>query len=268
MSKLSASTAGYLLDLLFPIHCLGCGKNREDLPAQDRWICPDCFSKIMPREEQVCPHCKEACEGGRTHGACRGMAHLDGLWSAAYYDELLEKAIHDFKFRFVKDLAHPLADLMARSILEASEYGEFQDLVFANFSKEDEEGIYIDEKKNARPETIIVPVPLHKKRQRERGFNQSALLARRVGGRFSLPVREDILVRIRNTKPQSKTEGREERWRNIESAFLCVLPEEMKGKNAILLDDICTTSATLEQCAKELKRCGARSAWGLVAARK
>jgi ComF family protein len=268
MSKLSASVMGYFLDLLFPIHCLGCGKNREDLPASARWICPDCLLKIMPREEQICPHCKEMSEGGKTHGACRGKCSLDGLWAGAYYDDLLERAIHDLKFKFIKDIACPLSELMIRSITEAQEYGDFQDMIFASYSKEEEEGIYADEDKNARLETVIVPVPLHERREKERGFNQSALIAGQVGNRFSITVREDILIRVKNTKPQSKTMGQEERWNNIKSAFSCVLPEEIKGKNVIVLDDICTTSATLEECAKELKRAGAGSVWGLVAARK
>ncbi len=269
MSKLSASVTGYLLDLLFPIHCLSCGKNQEDFPAEERWICPDCLSKIMPREDQICPHCKEASEGGRTHGACRSKCHLDGLWAGAYYDELLEKAIHDLKFKFIKDIAYPLSQLMTRSITETPEYGDFQDMIFVNLSnKEEEEDLYTDEKKNIKPETVIVPVPLHKKRERERGFNQSMLLAERVGKRFALPVRQDILMRVKNTKPQSKTMGQEERWKNLESAFSCVMPEEITGKNVVIVDDICTTSATLEECAKELKRRGARSVWGLVAGRK
>lgn len=268
MPTISVSVAEYLLDLLFPIHCLGCGKNREDLLAKERWICPDCLAKIVPREEQICPHCKEGSEGGNTHGACRKGCFLDGLWAGAYYDELLEKAIHDFKFRFIRDLAYPLSEIMIRSIRETAEYGAFQDMMFANFAKEEEEGIYTEEKRNAKPETLIVPVPLHRRRSRERGFNQSALLAQAVGARFSLSVRENLLLRVRNTKSQSKTADKVERWRNLENAFLCASPAEAAGKNIVVVDDICTTSATLEQCAGELKRCGARSVWGLVAARK
>jgi predicted amidophosphoribosyltransferase len=134
MSKISVAVAGYFLDLLFPIRCLGCGKNREDLPARQRWICPDCLEKIAPREEQICPDCKEFSEGGKTHGLCRSGFYLDGLWSAAIYDELLKKAVHDFKFKFIKDLSYPLSELMIKSVLEAEEYGEFHDLMLISYA--------------------------------------------------------------------------------------------------------------------------------------
>ncbi|MDD3006644.1 MAG: ComF family protein [Candidatus Pacebacteria bacterium] len=268
MQKIFAKTFEYFLDLIFPIHCLGCGKNREELAARERWICPDCFLKIMPRGEQVCPKCKEASEGGRTHSFCRGDNFLDGLWAAVYYDEFFERAVHDFKFKFIKEISYPLSELMVRSILETQEFGEFQDIVLVNYAKDEEEGIYSDEQKNVKAETILIPVPLHPKRYAMRGFNQSFLLAKNIGEKFALPVREDILSRTKNTKPQSKTSNKEERYKNIESAFLCRKPDEVKGINIIVVDDICTTSATLNECAKELKRCGAKNVWGWVVARK
>ncbi|MFA6896973.1 MAG: ComF family protein [Patescibacteria group bacterium] len=268
MQKIISQTFGYFLDLIFPIRCLGCGKNREDLASRERWICPDCFAKIVPRNEQVCPACKEASEGGRTHGFCRETSSLDGLWAAAYYDDFFEKAVHDFKFKFIRDISFPLSELMIKSILETPEFDDLQDVVLANYSKDEEEGLYLDEKKNAKTETILIPVPLHRKRYAERGFNQSYLLAKNIGERFSLPVREDVLLRTKNTKPQSKTANQAERWRNIAGAFHCAKPEEVSGKNIVVVDDICTTSATLDECAKELKKSGAKKVWGLVVARK
>lgn len=268
MQKIFTQTFEYFLDLLFPIHCLGCGKNREELAARERWICPDCLAKIAPRGEQVCPKCKELSEGGKTHRFCRDDNFLDGLWAAAYYNDFFKRAVHDFKFKFIKDISYPLSELVIKSILETQEYGDFQNIVLVNFSKDEEEGIYLDEDKNRKTETILIPVPLHRKRYAERGFNQSYLLAKNIGERFSLPVREDVLSRTKNTKPQSKTINQEERWKNIASAFRCAKPEEVKGKNIVIVDDICTTSATLDECAKELKKSGAKKVWGLVVARK
>jgi ComF family protein len=268
MQKVLTQTFEYILDLFFPIRCLQCGKNREDLPARERWICPDCLADIHPRSEQVCPGCKEPSFGGATHSYCREDNFLDGLWSAAYYDDFFKKAVHEFKFKFIKDLAFPLSAIMARSILDAQEYGTFQDVILANFAKDEEEGIYLDDRKNKKTDTILIPVPLHRKRYNERGFNQSFLLAKNIGERFALSVREDMLLRIKNTKPQSKTVSREERWENIKSAFICVKGEEVRGKNIVVIDDVCTTSATLNECAKELKRAGAKSVWGLIVARR
>lgn len=258
----------YFLDMIFPVYCLGCSKNREDLPARERWVCPDCLAGMNLRFEQVCPACEKESESGGTHHSCRGKIFLDGLWAAAYYDDLTEKTVHDLKFSFLKDLSFPLSEIMIKSILETPEFGDFQDNILANFSKEEEDGIYLDENRNQKTETVLIPVPLHKKRRNWRGFNQSFLLSKNIGERFNLPVREDILYRTKNTKPQSKTGSKEERQKNIDGAFLCIEPDKAKDKNIILVDDICTTSATFNECAKELKRSGAKSVWGLVVARR
>ena len=269
MRDVLSQMSGFLLDCLFPIRCLGCGKNREDLPADERWICPECLDMIGQRSEQVCPWCKEGSVGGETHGPCKAYTSLDGLWSCAYYDDLLERAIHNFKFGFMTGISYPLSELMIRSIVEAGAAGPFQEMMLAGVGKEAEESIYIGAMvEGDRNRAVLIPVPLHKRRYAERGFNQSELLARRIGERFPIPVKSCVLDRIRNTKPQSKTAGREERMRNLKSAFTCVRPDEIRGKDILLVDDICTTSATLDECARELKRCGARRVWGFVTARK
>ena len=157
---------------------------------------------------------------------------------------------------------------MINSITEAEEFGDFQDMIMCNAAKEKEGGIYEDERDAKKRETILIPVPLHRKRYNWRGFNQSFLLARSVGDKFGAAVREDILLRIRDTKPQSKTKSEEERRKNISGAFRCVRSEDVSDKNVILIDDVCTTSATLNECAKELKGAGAKNVWGLVVARR
>ena len=254
--------------MIFPVECLGCGKNHEDLPAHARWICPACTEKISLKTEQTCPYCEKASEGGETHRACRGKTRLDGLWAACHYDGFVERAIYEYKFNFIRDISYPLGEIMAKSVREAPEFGEFQEMTMINRAKEEEEGLYVDEVRNERRKAVIVPVPLHKKRYNWRGFNQSYLLSKKLGEGFGLPVREDLLMRAKNTKPQSKTKSGEERWRNIDRAFTCPHPEEAEGKDVILVDDICTTSATLSECAKELKAAGARHVWGLVVARR
>lgn len=270
MRKILADAGGYFLDMIFPVYCLGCGINREDLPAPRRWICPECLEKINLRKEQSCPACEKESEGGKTHYSCRNMIFLDGLWASAYYSEseLVEKAVHGLKFDFFREISQPLAGIMSKSIMEAEEFGDFQDMILSSFSKENEEDIYEDEEKNGKTAAVLVPVPLHKKRYNWRGFNQSSLLAGHIGGKFNIPVCEDILARVKNTKPQSQTSGSEERRINISDAFYCISPARAKGKNIILVDDICTTCATLNECAKELKAAGAKNVWGLVVARR
>lgn len=269
MHKAISRCGGYLLDMLFPIECLGCGRNREELPARERWICNECLERLSLRTEQVCPLCEEPSEGGRTHPACRSRQPLDGLWAAAHYEILLREAVHRFKFDFLRDFSFPLARIMVRSVEEAPEFGAFQELLSAGGAKEAEEGLYLDEKRNRRPlPALLVPVPLHRRRRNWRGFNQSFLLAQHLGARFGLPVCERILVRRRHTRPQSLTKSEAERQENIAGAFACLQPEKVRGRDVILVDDICTTAATLTECARELKAAGARKVWGWVVARR
>ena len=114
---------------------------------------------------------------------------------------------------------------------------------------------------------VLVPVPLHSRRLRERGYNQSALLAAEVGKRNGLPVVTDSLVRLRHTKAQVKTAGAEERQRNLAGAFGC-RNAKLAGRRVLVVDDVCTTGATLNSCATALRAAGAASVWGLALARE
>jgi predicted amidophosphoribosyltransferase len=102
---------------------------------------------------------------------------------------------------------------------------------------------------------------------RERGYNQSGLLAGELGKRIGLPVIEDCLIRIRQSQPQVRAVDVEERRRNVTDAFVC-RDERASGKQIILIDDVCTSGATMESCAAALKDRGATSVWGLTLARE
>ncbi len=117
------------------------------------------------------------------------------------------------------------------------------------------------------PEAVdyLVPIPLHPQRERERGFNQSELLAREIGAKLSIPVSPHGLRRIRHTMPQV-TLGAEERKRNVAGAFRCN-SDALKGKSILLIDDVCTTGATMDAAAEAAWECGARHVWGLSLAR-
>jgi ComF family protein len=114
---------------------------------------------------------------------------------------------------------------------------------------------------------IIIPVPLHVKRFRWRGFNQSELLADSIALHFKLPVEKTVLVRQKNNIPQVEVKDRKDRIENIKDAFICSSNEKVKDKTVILIDDVATTSATLGECAKALKSAGAKEVWGVVVAR-
>jgi len=260
----------FILDLLFPIQCLECGKEFENLEPKERWICEECLEKIETRKEQVCPVCEKPSEGGETHHGCRKETSLNGLWVAAEYGyKTTSDAIHKFKFNFIKDISFPLSEIVVKSVLEVQEFGDFHDLLLSNFSQESgEEKIYTEKAKNKKAETVIVPVPLHKRRYNWRGFNQALLLSEYIANKFNLPVRENLIIRKRNTKPQTKIKSMEKRKKNIKGAFFCPRGDLIKNKNIIIVDDVCTTLATLNECAIELKKAGAKEVWGLVVARR
>lgn len=120
---------------------------------------------------------------------------------------------------------------------------------------------------NPLPGEAIVPVPLHPRRLRERGYNQSGLLVKELGRLTNLPVIEDSLIRVKEARPQVRASNVKERRRNVASAFIC-RDEKVSGKQIILVDDVCTSGATLESCAAALKSKGAIMVWGLTLARE
>jgi len=117
------------------------------------------------------------------------------------------------------------------------------------------------------PGEILVPVPLHRRRLKERGYNQSVLLARELGRLLNLSVLESSLVRQQNTPPQARTTSAEERRRNVAGAFICV-DHRLKGEKVILIDDVATTGATIEAAAEALRNVGTSSVWALTLARE
>jgi ComF family protein len=113
---------------------------------------------------------------------------------------------------------------------------------------------------------VIVPVPLWPARRRERGFNQSELLARRAARACGWPVDPTALVRLRDTPPQTELPARQ-RWINVSEAFAVGPQVDVRGRRVLLVDDVCTTGATIEACAMPLIEAGAAGVWALVIAR-
>ncbi len=167
---------------------------------------------------------------------------LSGLFCAtSYEDTFAQRLIHAFKYPpFLRDLAKPLAlSIIAHiSLLNKPIY----------------------------PPDVICPVPLHKKRLKWRGYNHAEELARQLGKAFSLPVVTDALIRTKHTSPQANL-GRKERLKNMQGVFEIRNPQEIAGKNILLVDDVYTTGATMEECARVLKKAGASRVFGAVVAR-
>ena len=150
----------------------------------------------------------------------------------------MRQAIHQLKYQNLRALAEPLSRLL-------------QDFLFTSDIQTD----------------VMVPVPLHAKRLRERGYNQSGLLARELGKLTSLPVVDDCLIRRRHTPPQARTSNVIERQSNIINAFTC-RDNRLQRRQVLLIDDVSTSGATLDACAAAAKAAGAASVWGLVMARE
>ena len=219
-----------LLEILFPVRCVGCSEEGE-------WFCESCSQKIIPNEKQFCPVCWQESFGGKVCTNCESP--LDGLRVAASYQQNpeLAKAIQTLKYKFSEPLAENLAEVLSRSISQKK---------------------YVSER-------VIIPIPLHKKRRRWRGFNQAELLANSVAKKLNLPL-ENSLVRTKNTPQQAKL-SRDERIQNLENAFELAPNFSAKDKTILLVDDVASTATTLLECAKVLKKNGAKEVWGLVLAR-
>lgn len=150
----------------------------------------------------------------------------------------MRQAIHQLKYRNIRALAAPLALLL-------------NDFLVAHPLSGD----------------VLVPVPLHLKRLKERGYNQSGLLAAELGKLTNLSVVDDCLTRRQPTSPQARTATVEERRSNVSEAFVC-RDDRLRNRQVILIDDVATSGATLNACAQALKAAGAISVWGLTVARE
>jgi ComF family protein len=187
----------------------------------------------------LCPKCGRPQASGIVCPSCRQrQTEIDGIRSPFRFDEVIRKAIHELKYRSLKAISPCLAELLADYL-----------------------------RANPLPGEALVCVPLHPRRLRERGYNQSSLLARELGRRIGLPVIEDCLIRVKQAQPQVRAVDVEERRKNVVDAFVC-RDEKVSGKKIVLVDDVCTSGATLESCAAALKNKGAASVWGLTLARE
>jgi len=226
-----------ILDFFFPERCLGCGK-------EGSFLCDACFVQIVTKRFQVCPVCKKTSYQGRVHREkCSRKTHLDGLLVVASYHEnpFLEKAIKQFKYKYSTDLGDKLGLLMVKILRENHMTGR---------------------------EWVLVPVPLHKKRETWRGFNQADILVSCIV-RYTAQIVFPILKRIKHTKQQALL-TREERIQNMRGAFDMMQPvglTQPDGLKIVIIDDVSSTLSTLEEAAKVLKQNGMKEVFGLVLAR-
>lgn len=224
-------------DLLFPIICLGCHQEGE-------WLCLSCLNSIPINLKLRCPVCGQSSFYGRTCQKCIKKSYLTGLWAVSLYDDdLLKKVIRHYKYLGIKDLTESLSWLMID---------------------------YVNQLKNDVPRffkeiDLVTPVPLHQRRILHRGFNQAHLLAQNISNYFGWPILCNCLVRVKFTTSQIRLK-KKLRKSNVSGAFKVVDKKLIKDKRIVVIDDVVTTGSTLQECARVLKKAGAKEVWGLVLA--
>lgn len=222
-----------LLDLLYPPRCAGCQRNGHVL-------CPSCLAQI-PLLTSICQRCSAPLSPGSICSYCQSAPlKLSGLRAVSAYQEPLRSYIHAFKYDGNTRLAQPLGMLLVQAYHAT--------------------GIRADG---------IVPVPLHSERYRQRGYNHAALLARVYATQTNQPLFENMLIRHRATLSQVGLKPWE-REQNVQGAFSCApafASGQLRGRAILLIDDVSTTSSTLEACAAPLFAAGAAAVHALVLAR-
>lgn len=217
MAGLIHEASSRFLNLLYPRNCIFCNLKGVN-------VCDKCFQTKFNRYEQVCHVCGQRVykRGLFVHTDCQKLSKLEGIFSCYRYNKHAKQVLKLIKY----DGYHDLVADVVRSMATA----------FPNLP------IGYD---------FLVPIPIHKKRFEKRGFNQAELIAKGLTWNY-----QDILLRTKNTTAQAELD-KEQRMFNVQDAFSIGPSTKVKGKTILLIDDVFTTGATLENCAEILKKAGA-----------
>jgi ComF family protein len=237
-----------LINIIYPPRCPVCNEFLNNDPQKNRdkalSFCTTCLADFRKISSPLCPICgRPFVEGTDEDHLCEDCLRKRPLYEAIgapyVYDGPLMTAIHRFKYGGKSYLADSLGPLLSE---------------FAKSWIQKPDGF------------LTVPVPLHKKRLRERGFNQSLLLAKHVACELHTALDFLSLRRVRYTLPQTGL-GKEERRKNVRGAFMLENPEVFKDKPILLVDDVATTGNTLNECSRVLRKAGCKDIFCLVLAR-
>ena len=256
----------FILDILFPPICLNCkgGLTRNE------YLCDTCYNSIRLNTSLFCPVCRLRLADFVSPKADfvspkarfvqpkaenkKICSHTNYLLGAAgnYDDPVIRNLIHYFKYNSFENLTPILGEILLKYIKNCLPAGRHDKLKIENF--------------------VIVPIPLHRVKERQRGFNQSKLLAEYIAQKISAPQNlkiVDALKRIKNTKPQAQCKNNESRTENIKDCFKIkdLAIESIKNKNILLIDDVFTTGSTINEAVKILKQNGCRRIIALVLAK-
>ncbi|OGB75030.1 hypothetical protein A2810_03320 [candidate division Kazan bacterium RIFCSPHIGHO2_01_FULL_49_10] len=220
-----------LWDIIFPPRCGNC-------KAPGAWVCQECWQNLALVRTPLCYRCGRLSPGFKICPSCRQANGLSRLILCGYWQDPLRRLILNLKYRRLRVLADYLVELMVWSVR------------------------LID-----HPIDLIVPVPLHRGRYWQRGFNQAELLARGVAKRLVVTM-ADPLIRTRSTRPQFGL-VKPARRSNVQGVFRLKRGQSslVEGKIVVVVDDVVATGSTVEECAKILRQEGAKQVWGIVIAR-
>jgi len=226
-----------LMDIVFPKKCVNCGQWGE-------YVCQKCEVGLW-EEEQICPTCGRNSRYGLQHVYCHKAYGLDGLACLWAYEGIARKLIAKAKYKFYSDYLREL-------IIDSGQLTIRPE--FSYFLK------FLETK------PMVVPVPLHPKREAWRGFNQAGLIAKSFATRYKLSFNSHLLQRTKDTGHQvGRT--RQQRLDTVAEAFSLAPRTYNLASNVLLVDDVWTTGATMSECCRVLKQVGVKQVWGLVLAR-
>jgi len=237
-----------LLDWIYPPTCVACNSiiPLNEAQPRDMFLCRPCQFLFETIELPFCKCCGVPTENEVPRCvSCHGKNfHFTANRATFVYDELIRDLLLDLKFNKKKQIAHTLGKLWATHVDKIHIPPMYE---------------YFYEKSTApqvaKHDTFLIPLPMHKKKQRERGFNQAEIMAQHLSTRLNIPV-ENTIVRIQDTPPQSGLHPRQ-RIENIAGAFGIAKGGSPADKNYIIVDDIYTTGASINECAKVLKEANA-----------
>jgi ComF family protein len=268
LKKRAKFLGAFLINTIFPIECVSCGK-------EDVWICNDCLLKIKLNTDFFCASCSSKNNYGAYCNKCKNKFFLKGVWIAGNYNvkgtnkkSSIAVLINRLKYNFAKKISEHLGDFLFRFLKNI-----FKQAALSSFLSGKEYMPNTLKQENRLPQimttpsynTIIIPVPLHIKKLKWRGFNQAELIAQVVSSNADIKINCHDLIKIKHNGPQTKLKA-DKRRKNVHGAYRWV-GKKIKNKNIILIDDVITTGATLNECAKILKKNGANEIWGLVLAK-
>lgn len=227
--------------LFFPSFCVSCGKEC----FEERWLCDPCQESLMPFPHTICPLCHSRTVGGRLENSCVAKTGLTRFFCAyPLRQKSLQALIYSYKYRRGATLHGHLSRLLMDWIANNRLLDIFENT----------------------QEFIVVPIPLHKERMRQRGFNQAALIARDIADSYAFPYASP-LIRLKPTPSQLVARSKEAREKNMENAFAVKDKNKVAGKRIVLVDDVYTTGATMKHAALALRKAGAKEVWGVTIAK-